>query len=223
LSEARRIEIIKLSRQYGFLIIEDDVYRDLSFEGAVPASYYALANGQQVCSIGSFSKTLAPGLRLGWLVGSEDAIQRCINCGTMQMGGGANPFVANIVAEYCRSGSWETHILRLQSLYKMRRDVALTALGKYMPSDVRWTHPSGGFFIWLSLPVNVFAQNIKRLAMQEGVLVSAGEGFFVNPGDGEHNLRLAFSCASPGEIEAGIRILAQVIEKSRVEPNPRIS
>ncbi len=217
LSEARRIEIIKLSRQYGFLIIEDDVYRDLSFEGAVPASYYALANGQQVYSIGSFSKTLAPGLRLGWLVGSEDAIQRCINCGTMQMGGGANPFVANIVAEYCRSGSWETHILRLQSLYKMRRDVALTALGKYMPSDVRWTHPSGGFFIWLSLPVNVFAQNIKRLALQEGVLVSAGEGFFVNPGDGEHNLRLAFSCASPGEIEAGIRILAQVIDRARME------
>jgi len=217
LSEARRIEIIKLSRQYGFLIIEDDVYRDLSFEGAVPASYYALANGQQVYSIGSFSKTLAPGLRLGWLVGSEDAIQRCINCGTMQMGGGANPFVANIVAEYCRSGSWETHILRLQSLYKMRRDVALTALGKYKPSDVRWTYPSGGFFIWLSLPVNVFAQNIKRLALQEGVLVSAGEGFFVNPGDGEHNLRLAFSCASPGEIEAGIRILAQVIDRARME------
>ena len=105
LSEARRIEIIKLSRQYGFLIVEDDVYRDLSFEGELPASFYALAHGKQVLSIGSFSKTLAPGLRLGWLLGSEDAIQRCVNCGTTQMGGGANPFVANIVAEYCRSGS----------------------------------------------------------------------------------------------------------------------
>ena len=217
LAEARRSEIIKIAQQYGFLIVEDDVYRDLSFEGAVPASFYALASGRQVYSIGSFSKTLAPGLRLGWLVGSEDAIQRCVNCGTTQMGGGANPFVASMVAEYCQGGSFETHILRLQSLYKMRRDVALTALGMHMPADMRWTHPSGGFFIWLSLPESIFARDVKRLALQEGVLVSAGEGFFVHPAGGEHNLRLAFSCARPGDIEAGIRILAQVIDKARME------
>jgi 2-aminoadipate transaminase len=217
LSEARRGEIIRLARQYGFLIVEDDVYRDLSFESAVPPSFYALARGQRVCSIGSFSKTLAPGLRLGWLVGSEDVIQRCVNCGTTQMGGGANPFVANIVAEYCQDGSFESHILRLRSLYKMRRDVALAALEKYMPTDVEWTHPAGGFFIWLSLPETVFALDVKSLALQEGVLVSAGGGFFVNPADGEHNLRLAFSCAAPGDIEEGIRILARVIDVVRVE------
>jgi 2-aminoadipate transaminase len=211
LSEARRIEIIRLARRYGFLIVEDDVYRDLSFESTVPASFYALANGKQVCSIGSFSKTLAPGLRLGWLLGSEEVIQHCINCGTMQMGGGANPFTASIVAEYCRSGSWERHIAHLQSLYKMRRDVALSALSKYMPADVRWTHPAGGYFIWLSLPKHVFAQEVKHLALQKGVLLVAGEGFFVNPSDGEHNLRLAFSFATPNDIETGIRILAQVI------------
>jgi 2-aminoadipate transaminase len=183
----------------------------------VPASFYALANGQQVFSIGSFSKTLAPGLRLGWLVGSEEAIQHCINCGTMQMGGGANPFVAHMVAEYCQSGSLEKHILRLQSLYKMRRDVALAALEQYMPSDVSWTHPNGGFFIWLSLPEYIEPQDVKRLALQEGVSVSAGEGFFVNPADGEHKLRLAFSCAAPEDIEAGIRILAQIVGRARVE------
>jgi 2-aminoadipate transaminase len=215
LSEARRIEIIRLAREYGFLIVEDDVYRDLSFEDAVPASFYALADGKQVFSVGSFSKTLAPGLRLGWLLGSEEAIQNCVNCGTAQMGGGANPFVANMVAEYCRGGSLEKHILRLQSLYKMRRDVALAALERYMPAGVRWTHPSGGFFIWLSLPEHVFAQDIKSQALEEGVLVSAGEGFFVNSADGEHNLRLAFSCAKPDDIDAGIRILAQVIDKVR--------
>jgi len=216
LSEARRIEIIRLARQYNFLIMEDDVYRDLSFEGAAPASFYALAHGKQVLSIGSFSKTLAPGLRLGWLLSSEDAIQRCINCGTMQMGGGANPFAAQIVAEYCRSGHWETHILRLRSLYKMRRDIALSALGRYMPSDVGWTHPAGGFFIWLSLPENVFAQHVKRQALQKGVSLVAGEGFFVNPSDGQHNLRLAYSYTAPDEIDTGIRILAQVIHETRM-------
>ena len=213
LPEARRLEMIRLARHYGFLIVEDDVYRDLSFEGAVPASFYALTNGDQVVSIGSFSKTLAPGLRLGWLVGSEDVIQRCLNCGTMQMGGGANPFVAHMVAEYCRSGHWEKHIVHLQSLYKGRRDVALSALSRYMPSDVRWTHPAGGFFIWLSLPKQVFAQDVKRLALQEGVSLAAGEGFFVHPADGEHHLRLAYSRATPNDIDTGIRVLAQVIHK----------
>jgi 2-aminoadipate transaminase len=212
-SAARRSEIISIALRHGFPIVEDDVYRDLSFEGAVPASFYALARGDQVMSIGSFSKTLAPGLRLGWLLGSEDAIQRCVNCGTMQMGGGANPFTAHIVAEYCRSGHWEKHISRLQSLYKMRRDVALSALERYMPADVQWTHPAGGFFTWLSLPERVFAQHVKRLALQEGVSLAAGEGFFVNPSDGKHNLRLAYSFTAPNDIDTGIRILAQVIQR----------
>src|SRR2546421_6906349 len=216
LPEARRLEITGLARKYGFLIVEDDVYRDLSFEGAVPASFYALADGNGVMSIGSFSKTLAPGLRLGWLIGSEEAIQRCVNCGTTQMGGGANPFAAHIVAEYCRSGYWEEHISHMRSLYKMRRDVALAALDKYMPAGVRWTHPAGGFFIWLALPRDVFAQDVKRLALSEGVALAAGEGFFVNATDGEHRLRLAYSCASPDDIDSGIRILGQVIQRARM-------
>lgn len=216
LPEARRLEIIELSRHYGFLIVEDDVYRDLSFEGAVPASFYKLAQGRQVMSIGSFSKTLAPGLRLGWLLSSEDVIEHCINCGTTQMGGGSNPFTAQIVAEYCRSGAWERHIEQLRSLYKTRRDVVLTALSTYMPADVKWTHPLGGFFIWLTLPDNVIAQQIKRAALQEGVTLAAGEGFFVKPADGAHSLRLAYSCATPDDIETGIRIIAQIIQRASV-------
>ena len=214
-TEARRREIIELARRYGFLIMEDDVYRDLSFEGEVPASFYVLANGEQVVSIGSFSKTLAPGLRLGWLIGSEEIIQYCVNCGTTQMGGGANPFAANIVAEYCRSGDWERHIAHVRPLYKMRCEAALAALEKYMPSGVQWTHPAGGFFIWLTLPNNVFAQDVKHLALQKGVQVAAGDGFFVNPADGTHNLRLAYSCASLNDIDTGIHILAQIIDSSK--------
>src|SRR5207245_9685613 len=108
------------------------VYRDLSFEGTVPPSFYALAQGQQVVSIGSFSKTLAPGLRLGWLLGSESVIGRCVNCGTTQMGGGANPFIAHMVAEYCRNGSWGRHIERVRSLWKMRLDRARCSIVVYL-------------------------------------------------------------------------------------------
>src|SRR5439155_6226866 len=98
-------------------------------------------------------------------------------------------------------------------LYKKRCDVALSALSQHMPSDVSWTHPDGGFFIWLRLPNSVFARQVKQAALQEGVLVAAGEGFFLNPADGEHNLRIAYSFAAPADIEVGIRILGQVIEK----------
>jgi 2-aminoadipate transaminase len=215
LPEARRFEILRLARRYGFPILEDDVYRDLSFEGegAVPPSFYALAQGAQVMSVGSFSKTLAPGLRLGWLLSSAETIQRCVACGTTQMGGGANPFVAHIAAEYCRSGFWEPHILRLQSLYKRRRDSALAALSQYMPAEVRWTHPAGGFFIWLSLPGGVMAGEVRRLALLQGVDVAAGEGFFAHPAEGEHHLRLTYSCATPDDIATGVRMLAQVIRQ----------
>jgi DNA-binding transcriptional MocR family regulator len=213
LPEARRNEIIHLARRFGFLIIEDDVYRDLSFAGPVPPSFYALAQGQQVVSVGSFSKTLAPGLRLGWILSSEETIQRCIDCGTTQMGGGANPFVAHIVTEYCQSGAWESHLTRLRMLYKSRRDRALAALNHSMPAEVRWTEPAGGFFLWLTLPQHVLAQDVKRLALQQGVEVASGEGFFVQPAEGAHHLRLTYSCATPDDIEAGIQVLAKVIQR----------
>jgi 2-aminoadipate transaminase len=216
LPEARRREIISLARRHGFLIVEDDVYRDLSFEGSVPPGFYALAHGEQVVSIGSFSKTLAPGLRLGWMVGSEAIIERCVACGTSQMGGGANPFTAHMIVDYCLSGAWEKHIARLQSLYAARRDAALSALERHMPAGMRWTRPAGGFFVWLRLPDQVFARDVRRLALQEGVAVAAGEGFFVNPSAGEHHLRLAYSCAALADIDTGIRKLARAIERARL-------
>lgn len=208
----RRAEIIELAHQYSFMIVEDDVYRDLSFNGTVPASFYAIAQGKQVCSIGSFSKTLAPGFRLGWLIASEDMIQHCVNCGVTLMGGGANPLSAYIVAEYCRSGHWEKHILHLRSLYKTRRDLMLAALKSTMPSDVTWTYPQGGFFIWLTLPKNVFARDVRQKALLKGISLSEGDTFFQNPADGEHNLRLSYSYAAPEDLEFTIGILAQIIK-----------
>jgi len=118
-----------------------------------------------------------------------------------------------MVAEYCRTGHFERHVLQMRSLYKTRRDVTLSALERYMPTDVRWTHPAGGFFIWLTLPGDVFAPDVKRLALQKGVALATGENFFLNSADGEHNLRLAYSCAAHNDIDTAIRMLAQVIEE----------
>ena len=213
-SEARRREVVRLARQYGFTIVEDDVYCELAFDQAVPPSYFALAHGTDVnvMQIGSFSKTLAPGLRLGWVAASREAIQRFVNCGTTQMGGGASPLAAQIAALYCRSEAWDAHLRHLRAVYQTRRDTILAALERHMPGGVRWTKPAGGFFVWVTLPVK--SQQVKRAAEARGVLVSGGGGYFINPADGMHNLRLTYSFAPLGDIETAVRILGEVIAES---------
>jgi 2-aminoadipate transaminase len=215
LVESRRMEILELAKRYGFLILEDDVYHDLGFEGTVPRSFYALSSGKGVLSVGSFSKTFAPGLRVGWLVAEKHIIEQCVNCGVLQMGGGSNPFAAQYIAEFCAKGYLEPHLQNLRAIYKRRCDVALTALSRYMPSDIRWTHPTGGFFLWLTLPESVLASDVKRVAKERGLSFALGEGFFIDPADGRHNLRIAFSFASLPDLERGIDLLAHVIESVR--------
>jgi DNA-binding transcriptional MocR family regulator len=210
LTAARREAILELAREYGFLVVEDDVYRDLAFEGEVPPSFYALSGGWGVLRIGSFSKIVAPGLRLGWLFAAPEHVQRCVNCGTSQMGGGASPFTAHVVAEYCRAGHLEPQIARLRQVYRRRRDVTLAALESHMPSGVTWTRPRGGFFLWLTLPAGMSVGALREAAREQGVLFVPGTGFFAG-GGGERNLRLAFSFLPPDEIEQGVAIMAQAI------------
>ena len=211
LNEQRRVQILQLARQYDLTIVEDDVYRDLGFDTPIPPSFFALADSVNTIQIGSFSKTLAPGLRLGWIIASAETIQEFVGCGTTQMGGGANPFAAQIVAEYCQQGHWDTHIEQLRSLYRQRRDIMLAALALYMPPEVSWTKPSGGFFVWVTLPEHVPALVVKQRASERGVLVASGEGYFVNPGAGKHNLRLTYSFASLSDIETAVRILSEIV------------
>ncbi len=211
LSAPRRAEIVRLAQQYDLMLVEDDVYRDLGFGADVLPSLFALAEGKNAIHIGSFSKTLAPGLRLGWLTAAPDIVERFVTCGTTQMGGGASPFTAQIVADYCRAGCWEPHVERLRGLYQDRSDTMLAALEHAMPAGVTWTRPGGGFFIWLTLPENLQAQSIKQAARARGVMVAAGEGYFLDPVDGAHHLRLTYSFAPLNDIEQAVRILADVI------------
>jgi 2-aminoadipate transaminase len=210
-SEQRRSEILRLAQQYDLMIVEDDVYRHLAFDPAIPSSFFTLAGGVNVIQIGSFSKTLAPGLRLGWIIASADVVQRFVHCGTTQMGGGANPLSAQIVAEYCVRGYWDAHLDRVRNLYRTRRDTLLAALARYMPPHVAWTKPSGGFFVWVTLPDEMRGSVVKEQASKRGVMIAAGEGYFVNPDDGKHNLRLTYSFASVSDIETAVRILAEVV------------
>ena len=213
LSRERRESIIQLSQRYGFAIVEDDVYRDLTFTSDLPPSFYALAQGQGVLRLGSFSKTLAPGLRMGWLLSDGATIKRFVSSGKLAMGGGANPFTAALVAECCRGGFWAEHVAWLRGQYRTRRDCALSALQDCMPENTSWTTPDGGYFIWLTLPPTVPVDKLARRAKAEHIFFAPGTDFFVDPAMGECHLRLSFSYLPLDDMRQGIAILSRLIRE----------
>lgn len=213
LAADRRPHVLELAKEYDLLVVEDDVYRDLAYEGSVPPSLCALDLGQRVMRIGSFSKILAPGVRMGWLIGPPDLIRRVIGSGLRCMGGGANPLMANILADFCQQGSLDSHIAQLRQIYRQRRDAMLSALGAHMPAGADWTRPGGGFFIWLRLPHPLQAADIVSQAKKENLLVPAGDPFFAERPTGQF-LRLAFSYVTPQKIEQGVQALGQLLISS---------
>ena len=215
LAAERRGPILELARRFDLLVIEDDVYRDLVYEGEVPPSLFALDLDQEdhqgrVLCIGSFSKILAPGLRMGWLLGPPDQIARLIGSGLRCMGGGANPLVANLLADYCREGLLDAHIEGLRWIYRERRDAMLEALDSHMPPGTEWTRPGGGMFVWLGLPEPLQAREVAHRAREVGLLVPIGDPFFAEEPTGQY-LRLAFSYVTPEQIRKGIMLLGQVL------------
>jgi len=210
LAADRRPLVLELAERYDLRVVEDDVYRDLAYEGQVPPSLFQIDGGRRVLRIGSFSKILAPGLRLGWLLGPPAWIERLIHSGLRCMGGGANPLVAHILADYCREGLLEPHLERLRQVYRERRDVALEALAAHMPGGVGWTRPGGGFFIWLTLPEPLRAVEVAERAREQKLLIPVGDPFFAEQPTAQH-LRLAFSFVPPDKIRAGVEVLGRVL------------
>lgn len=211
LAADRRPAVLELAARYDLLVIEDDVYRDLAYEGQVPPSLFAFDGERRVLRIGSFSKILAPGVRIGWLMGPEGLIKRLIDSGLRCMSGGANPLMANILATYCGEGLLEPHIAELCQVYRERRDVTLEALATHMPAGVGWTQPGGGFFVWLSLPEPLRAVKVAERARDAGLLIPVGDPFFAQAPTGQY-LRLAFSYVAPDKIQEGLEMLGQVLE-----------
>ena len=215
LSAARRPALLELARRYKLLVVEDDVYRDLAFDKDTPPSLYALDaadEGQSVIRLGSFSKILAPGLRLGWALGHPQHIARLTGSGLSTSGGGPTPFAAFVTASFCGQGWLEPHIARLAETYRQRRDVLLAALEASMPDGVRWTRPAGGFFVWLTLPEPLQASTVLERAHQRAITFLTGAPFFAE-GGGERHIRLPFSFIAPEEMEGGVHTLADIMRE----------
>lgn len=200
---ARRERLAALAKA-GLLVLEDDPYGLVRFEGTPPPTVFELAGGENVVYSSSFSKTIAPGLRVGYLV-LPDGLAEEVEAAAA--GAYITPALLGqaTVYEFLRRGNLEPNLERLSSLLRARRDAMIGALERHLP-EATWSEPEGGYFLWLELPAGVETSELRP----EGVTFVPGADFFAGAG-GETAIRLAFSYASPAEVEEGVRRLASAV------------
>jgi len=212
LSPSRRETLAELSRRYEILVVADEVYHPLSYTAAPPPPLAAACLSAKVISLGSFSKILAPGLRLGWLQAAPAVIERIVQCGLLDSGGGLNPFTSGVVRSAMELGLMDENLALLKQTYSRRMQAMCAALRSRLPAAVQFTEPAGGFFIWLSLPEGRDTLEILRKAKERSVEFMPGPKFSSRRGL-KNCLRLSFAYYdTPGLLE-GVERLADVIRQ----------
>lgn len=213
LSEKRRAKIVELAEKYDTLIIEDDPYGELRFEGKDLTPLITLIK-ERVIYLSTFSKTLAPGTRIGWITAPKDILIKLT-----QAKQGADLHTSTIdqwlIYDLCSRGILREHVKKIRSLYKGRRDIMLKALEDYMPqeSHLKWTKPEGGLFLWMSLPEKVNTYELLEKAINKKVAFVPGAAFYPARAEGFNTLRLNFSNAKEDKIVEGIKRLAELIKE----------
>ncbi len=204
MSLARRKRLIELAEEWGFVILEDDPYRRLRFEGEALPPLKALDETGVVVALGTVSKILAPGLRVGWALGEPEIIRRMA---FQKADGGSNPFAQRIVVDLMRSNKMSRHIDEVRDQMRVHRDAMIGAFAEYLP-EVTIRAPEGGYFLWAELPEGANAEAISELAVEHGVEVSTGRLCFPEAGPGNF-LRLAYSYVGPDIIRDGVERVAR--------------
>jgi 2-aminoadipate transaminase len=210
LSTERRRRLVELARAHELFVLEDDPYGLVRFEGEPPPSLFELEGGEHVAYSSSFSKTVAPGVRVGYFVLPAElaAATEAAAVSTYI----SPPFLTQAtVHEFIARGRFEPNLERVRGLLKSRRDAMLEALEHGFPEGARWSRPEGGYFLWLDLPGGVQTADLEGPAAQAGVAFVKGADFFPAGGGGESSLRLAYSFVSPAEIGEGIARLASLV------------
>lgn len=205
--EERRM-LVELARTYGFLIVEDSPYRELRYEGEDIPTMYSI-DPDVVIHLGSFSKIFAPGFRLGWVIAHPDILDKIYVC-KQSLDLCPPVFDQYVAAEFLRSGRLDANLARSIELYKGKRDLLLSLLEKHMPEGVRWTHPEGGLFLFLTMPEGFDAVKFYDKALDAGVAYVAGE-FFHPDGSGKNTMRMNFSFMTHQRIEEGVRLLSELL------------
>lgn len=212
----RRRALLALCNTHGIPLVEDNPYGDLRYAGEAVPSFRALQGGEDAVYLGTFSKTLAPGLRVGWVVAPRPLIDRLV----MAKQGAdlhTDSLAQRAILHYLQHNDLDAQIERLRRVYGERRDAMLAALARSFPAEARFTHPEGGLFTWATLPEGCDCRAILRDAVQARVAFVPGDAFFAD-GRGANTLRLNFSHAHPDRIEEGIRRLSTVVAAHMRQP-----
>jgi len=209
MNRERRLAVARILRRYHVLLVEDDPYSALRFEGEELPSIKSLED-DWVIYLSTFSKTVVPGFRVGWMVGDRSIMANVVKC---KQGADlhTNSLVQHILARYLEEADSPAHIARLRAEYKRRKDAMLEALTREFPPEVSWSMPEGGMFLWLQLPEGVDAASLLDDAVAKKVAFVPGKPFFVGEG-GDNTMRLNFSNSSPALIDEAIKRLARLIK-----------
>jgi 2-aminoadipate transaminase len=211
LCEDRRVQLVELARQHDLVLIEDDPYGELRFEGEDLTPIFRLAP-ERTIYLSTFSKTLAPGIRLAWVVAPKPLIRRLVQAkqGTDLHTG---TFVQMVANDICQRGILKQHVKRLRRVYHQRRDAMLDAIAEHWPAEVKYARPAGGLFLWPRVPDKIDTQEFLEKAVEEKVAYVPGTAFYPEGEGGRHAMRLNFSNASEEMINEGIYRMGMALKK----------
>ena len=203
MERARRDRLVALSREHGFIIVADEVYQHLYHGDPPPASFGTLCAAGNVLSLGTFSKILAPGLRLGWIQATPDLLKTLLASGALVSGGNFNHFTSHVVRKLMESGELAAYVAHLRASYAERAQAMDAALRKHLAAIARWQKPGGGYFFWLELPEGADAAALEAAARAAGTGFLPGSACSTTGGLG-HCLRLSFAHYTVPDIHEGI-------------------
>ncbi len=207
--EARRAELLKLAEQYGVPVFEDDCYADLVWDGKRPPAIYAMSRNNGVIHIGSFSKSIAPALRVGFIVAPWTMMSRML---PLKTDAGSGALEQMVLAEYC-APHFATHVPELTQALRKKLDTLMEALNEQFGTAAEFEAPKGGIFLWVKLPDNVDTLKLYQAALAAGVSINPGPEWSTDKGYSTSRLRLCFASPSHDQIREGVAVLAEVCRK----------
>ena len=209
LSEPRRVEMLKLADQYGVPIFEDDCYADLIWDGRRPPALYAMSKSGNVIHIGSFSKSIAPALRVGFVVAPWEALSRMLS---IKFDAGSGAVEQMVLAEYC-TPHFAAHVPELTRGLRRKLDTLMEALNEQFGTAAEFEEPKGGIFLWVKLPNNVDTLKLFQPALAAGVAINPGPEWSTDKAHSKSRMRLCFASPTHDEIRRGIALLAEVCHR----------
>lgn len=209
MTEARRSELITLSHEFGVPIFEDDCYADLSWDGSRPPAIRGMRGGEDVIYIGSFSKTIAPALRVGYLVARWPLMGHILS---IKNDGGTGALEQMVLAEYC-SEHFESHVRELRGVLRAKAEALMNALRASFADSVEFDDPAGGIFLWVKFPQNVDTSRLAQVALQAGIAINPGAEWMTDAVEGKKRMRLCFAQPSEQKIHQGVAKLAEVCHR----------